>query len=60
MDLNISALSIGANSINTNNTVGLAMVKKSMEAMEQSGDNMKKMMEASVNPNVGQKIDYSV
>ncbi len=60
MDMSISSLAIGASSINTNSTVGLAMVKKSLEAMDTEGDAMRKMMEASVNPDIGQNIDYTV
>lgn len=60
MDISLSALSIGASSIDTSNAVGLAMVKKSLEGMEQNGDSLKKMLELSVNPQLGQNIDYSV
>ncbi len=60
MDMTLSALSIGASSIDTSNTIGLAMVKKSLESIEQNGDNLTKMMEASVTPYLGQNIDYSV
>lgn len=60
MDMTLSALSIGASSIDTSNTIGLAMVKKSLESIEQNGDNLTKMMEASVTPYLGQNIDYTV
>lgn len=60
MDMSISSLAIGASSIDTNSTVGLAMVKKSLEAIDTEGDAMRKMMEASVNPDIGQNIDYTV
>lgn len=60
MDISLSSLSIGAASIDTSSTVGLAMVKKSLESIEQSGDSITKMMEASVTPHIGQNIDYSV
>lgn len=60
MDMTLSALSIGASSIDTGNTVGLMMVKKSLESIEQNGDNLTKMMEASVTPHLGQNIDYTV
>ncbi|MGN0160281.1 MAG: YjfB family protein [Lachnospiraceae bacterium] len=60
MDISLSALSIGASAIDTGNTIGIAMVKKSLESIEQSGDNLTKMMEASVNPHIGQNIDYSI
>lgn len=60
MDMSLSALSIGASAIDTSDYIGIAMVKKSLEAIEDSGDSLTKMMEASVNPHLGQNIDYSV
>lgn len=58
--MDISALSISMNQINTSNDVGVAMLAKSLDVMETQGDSMTKMMEASVYPNLGQNIDYSV
>ena len=60
MDISLSALSVNASSIDTSNTIGLAMVKKSLESIEQNGHSLTKMMEASVTPYLGQNIDYSV
>lgn len=60
MDMSLSALSIGASAIDTSNTIGLAMVKKSLESIEQDGAGLTKMMEASVQPHLGQNIDYTV
>lgn len=60
MDMTLSALSIGASSIDTSNTLGLVMVKKSLESIEENGDSLTKMMEASVTPYLGQNIDYTV
>lgn len=60
MDMTLSALSIGASSMDTSNTIGLLMVKKSLESIEQSGANLTKIMEASVTPHLGQNIDYTV
>lgn len=60
MDISLSALSVNASSIDTSNTIGLAMVKKSLESIEQNGDSLTKMMEASVTPYLGQNIDYGV
>ncbi len=37
--------------------IGTAMVSKSIKAAEQSGDALKKMMERSVNPQVGGNFD---
>lgn len=60
MDMSISSLAIGASSIDTDSSIGLIMVKKSLEAMDGTGENIRKLLEASVNPDVGQNIDYSV
>lgn len=60
MDMTLSALSVNASSIDTNSTIGLAMVKKSLESIEANGDSLTKMMEASVTPYLGQNIDYTV
>lgn len=60
MDMSISSLSISASQISTNNDVGVAMVKKSLDTIEQNGESLQKMMEASVTPYLGQNIDYSV
>jgi len=60
MDMSLSALSIGASSIDTSSSVGIALVKKSLESIEANGDSLAKMMEASVTPYLGQNIDYTV
>lgn len=60
MDMTLSALSINASSIDTSNTIGLAMVKKSLEGIEENGESLTKLMEASVTPYLGQNIDYTV
>lgn len=59
MDVTLSTLSIGASSIDTSNAIGLAMVAKSLEAIEQNGDALTKLMlESSVTPHLGQNIDF--
>lgn len=60
MDMTLSALSISASAIDTGNSVGLAMVRKSLESIEANGDSLTRMMEASVTPYLGQNIDYTV
>lgn len=42
------------------NEVAFAIMDKSLETVQTVGDSMIKMLEASVNPNLGQNIDYSV
>lgn len=60
MDMSISTLAVNVSSIDTSSAVGLAMVKKSLEAMDMQGENMKQIMEASVTPYLGQNVDISV
>lgn len=58
--MDIAALSIAMNQIDLSNDIGVAMLSKSLDMMEVQGEGMTKMMEASVYPNLGQNIDYSV
>lgn len=58
--MDIAALSIAMNQIDLSNDIGVAMLSKSLDMMEVHGEGMTKMMEASVYPNLGQNIDYSV
>ena len=39
---------------------GTAMLAESLDTFESSGDDMKRMMELSVNPSVGANIDVSL
>lgn len=41
----------------TMNKIDTAILKKSLDTIEDSGTSMIKMMEQSVNPSVGQSID---
>jgi hypothetical protein len=41
-------------------TIGTAVLAKSLDAFEQSGDSVVKMMEQSVNPTVGKNIDMKI
>ena len=58
--MDIAALSMSLNQINTSSEVGVAMLSKALETQETLGDEMVKMMEQSVNPNIGGNIDISV
>lgn len=40
--------------------VQVAVLSKSLDTYETTGENLTKMMEASVNPNLGQNIDYRI
>lgn len=41
----------------TMNAIDVAMLKKSLDAVETTGDMITQMMERSVNPNIGANID---
>ncbi|MGN0318570.1 MAG: YjfB family protein, partial [Lachnospira sp.] len=58
--MNIAGLSMNLSTNNVTNDVSVLMLKKSLDTLEVSGDGLKKMMEASVTPNLGQNIDYSI
>jgi hypothetical protein len=40
--------------------IGMAVLSKSLEGAAKSGQNMIKMMEQSVNPNLGKNIDMKI
>lgn len=40
--------------------IGMAVLSKTLDSAQQSGQNMIKMMEQSVNPKLGQNIDMKV
>ena len=58
--MDILALSIALNSIQTSNDIGIAVLAKNLDVMNTEGDALTKMMELSVNPGIGQNIDYLV
>lgn len=58
--MDIPALSMSLSQIDVTNKVGVAMLSKSLDTMEDMGEGMTKMMEASVTPHLGQNIDLSV
>lgn len=54
--------SLGATSVSVSNTrnmdaIDISMLKKSLDTVEMNGDMITKMMEQSVNPNIGANID---
>lgn len=59
--MNIPALSVGLSQVQTLNDVGVAMLAKSLDTLESTGDQMvnmmKSSMELSVNPAVGGNFD---
>lgn len=58
--MDIPALSIALNSIQTSNDIGIAVLAKNLDVINTEGDALTKMMELSVNPGIGQNIDYLV
>lgn len=60
MIMDIASLSVGMHTASLQNQVGVAMLSKSLDTMEDTGESMIKMMESSVMPHLGQNIDVSV
>jgi len=61
MDItSVAALSISMNQSSLSQQVGIAVTKKAMTTSEESAQALIKMMELSVNPNLGSNIDVSV
>lgn len=58
--MDIPTLSVAMSQMNTLNQYSIAMLSKTLDTVEQSGDMMIKMMEQSVNPHLGQNIDITV
>lgn len=56
---NIPNIAVSAASANKMGDVGVAMVSKSLETAQENGDALKKMMERSVNPQIGGNFDIS-
>lgn len=55
--MDIAGMSVSMNQANIMQNVNLSVMRKSLDQMQQNGDALIKMMESSVNPNVGQNID---
>lgn len=58
--MDIAGLSTNLSTINVVNDVQLAVLRQSLDTLETSGDSLTKMMEASVNPELGQNIDIRI
>ncbi len=58
--MDIPALSMAMSQWNLGNEVGTAMLAKSIDTAETLGDDMVKMMEQSVTPEIGGNFDMSV
>ena len=58
--MDITALSSSMSLADVSSQVGIAVLAKNLDTIETLGDGMKKMMEMSVNPNLGASIDVQV
>jgi len=58
--MDIAALSIAMSQASLGQQVGVSIAKMAMRTATQNGENFTKMMELSVNPNVGGNFDTSI
>ena len=58
--MSVSGMSGMLNTSKVNNDIQVAVLSKSLETYQTTGENLTKMMEGSVNPNLGQNIDFRV
>ena len=58
--MDIEQLSMDMSTQNILSDVSVAVLKNSLDTMEDLGNGMTKMMESSVTPYLGQNIDYLV
>lgn len=58
--MDIAGLSTNLSTINVVNDVQVAVLRQSLDTLETSGDSLTKMMEASVNPELGQNINIRI
>ena len=58
--MDIAALSISMSQASLSQQVGVAVAKKVMDISVQSASELTKMLESSVNPNLGSTIDLRV
>ena len=57
LGMDIASYSMANATNNLMQSVGVAMLSKTLDSQEMQGDALAKMMEMSVNPNVGANID---
>ena len=58
--MDIAAISMAMSQQNLMTNVNVALLSQSLDTVETIGDDMVKMMEQSVQPNLGQNIDIMV
>lgn len=57
LGMDIASYSMANASINLMQSVGVSMLSKTLDSQKMQGDALTKMMEMSVNPNVGANVD---
>jgi hypothetical protein len=57
LGMDIASYSMANATNNLMQSVGVSMLSKTLDSQEMQGDTLAKMMEMSVNPNVGANID---
>ena len=58
--MDIASLSMSMSASSLMNEVSMQILDMSLDNMQELGDGMRKMLEMSVNPNVGSNIDISL
>lgn len=58
--MTITSLPIDTSPTIDSAAIGMAVLSKSLDTVKEAGQNMIKMMEQSVNPNLGNSIDLRV
>jgi len=58
--MTIGGITTNISTSNVSNDIQVAMLKKSLDTVANTGSELTKMMEASVTPSVGQNIDISI
>ncbi|MGN0369499.1 MAG: YjfB family protein [Butyrivibrio sp.] len=58
--MDIASLSMSMSASSLMNEVSMQVLDMSLDNMQELGDGMRKMLEMSVNPNVGSNIDISL
>lgn len=58
--MDIAAMPAGFDMAEMNTDIGMAVLKNSLELIDDMGEGMIKIMESSVNPELGQNVDISI
>lgn len=60
LSISLNSIDTGNNSTDTGNDIAVAVLAKGLEMLDIEGESLKKMMELSVEPSIGQNIDISL